>query len=66
MIFYVALSLLFTLGMFALVLWNLRKAGRTILQAVAFNVGGGSPMARLVPNVAYLALFLLLLNATWF
>lgn len=66
MVFYILMSLLVAFAMAALFLWNLRQVVRAVLRTVAFNVAGGNAMARLVPNIAYLGLFLLLLHATWF
>jgi hypothetical protein len=66
MLFYMLFMLVMTLGALALLLWNLRRVFNAVIKTIAFNTGGGSPMARLVPNVSFLALFLLLLNATWF
>lgn len=66
MFVYLLFIVALVLGSVALLLWNIRRIVTALARALAFNTGGGSPMARLVPNVAFLALFLLLLNATWF
>ncbi len=66
MIFYALITVTLVLASIALFLWNLRRVTRAIFSVIAFNTAGSNPMARLVPNVAFLALFLLLINATWF
>ena len=46
----------------AFVFWQIRFYVRSILHLLQFNTAGSSPMQRLVPNVSYFLLFLLLLG----
>lgn len=44
--------------------WQVKFMARDVLRLVQFNTAGTSPMQRLIPNVSYLLLFLLLLGLT--
>ncbi|MEL6618703.1 MAG: hypothetical protein AAFP16_07495 [Pseudomonadota bacterium] len=50
----------------AFVFWQFRAALRTIADVLHLNLGGDGPTQRLFPNLAFLGLFLLLINLTWF
>lgn len=50
----------------AFVFFQFRAAFRAVAGLLALNLGGDGPMQRLIPNLAFFALFLLLLNLTWF
>lgn len=50
----------------AFLAWQFRAAFRAIADLLHLNLGGDSPAQRLLPNLAFLGLFLLLINLTWF
>ena len=59
-------SLCATIVSVAFVFFQFRSALRTFAGILHLNLGGDGPMKRLVPNLAFLGLFLLLINLTWF
>ncbi len=42
--------------------FTMRSGFKTLRDVLQFNIGGGGPMARLVPNVSYLLLFIMFLS----
>ena len=61
------------IGTFALILaalavlaWKTGRLLRFVTAVVQFNIAGDSPMQRLFPNLAFVALFILILKLTWF
>lgn len=56
--------LIITLAAILITFFQVKIASRELLRLVQFNTAGKGPMQRLIPNVSYLLLFLLLLGLT--
>ena len=59
-------ALALILAALAILAWKAGKLLRVVTAVVQFNIAGDSPMQRLFPNLAFVALFILVLKLTWF
>lgn len=67
--YYMFLFPLIILGIVAsvvLLILNYRHCLRSVTTMLRDNLSGDGPMTRLVPNLAFLGLFVLLIKVTWF
>lgn len=50
----------------AVIAWQAGNILRVAASVVRFNIAGDGPMQRLFPNLAFIALCVLMLKLTWF
>ena len=54
------------LAALAVIAWQAGNILRVIASVVEFNIAGDGPTQRLFPNLAFIALCVLILKLTWF
>ena len=66
LLIYALLIIAAICAMALLLILQFRKGARTLVTLLQFNLAGDGPTKRLFPNLAFLALFILLFKLTWF